>query len=167
MDKSDQRICVAAWMGSGCGADDGAQWRRRRAWGLAIGGPAKSLTSCDAGDWEEGDRKDMIDSFQGLLEYFLCNWGERVGGLTCKKAKTPLDSYRANVEHCLHACTDCLLAPQTFPLLKGPDDVCIPFKSRGCWTIYTLQAQFLRCRASGLTNASNGVIPIIDFRNQL
>ena len=45
-----------------------------------------------------------------------------MGGLTCKKAKTPLDSYRANVEHCLHACTDCLLAPQTFPLKTHQHD---------------------------------------------
>ena len=52
-------------------------------------------------------------------------------------------------------------------LLKGHRDVCIPFKSRGCWIIYALQAQFLRCWCSGLTYASDGVVPVINFWNKI
>ena len=52
-------------------------------------------------------------------------------------------------------------------LLKGHRDVCIPLKSRGCWVIYALQAQFLRCWCSGLTYASDGVVPVNNFWNKI
>ena len=72
-----------------------------------------------------------------------------MGGLTCKKAKTPLDSYRANVEHCLHACTDCLLAPQTFPLLPADE------KEKNRTITATALLKMLHCQSSYIQLINN------------
>jgi hypothetical protein len=45
-------------------------------------------------------------------------------------------------------------------LLKENHDASIPVKSRGGRIVSALQAKFLGCWGSGLTNASNTVIPI-------